>query len=206
MLDYKSKYRELKAKMIESTDLAYRLGFEDGSKQAQQQAMQDQMMQMQQAQMAAQQQIDPATGQPIPQDPNAMGGQPGMGAAPGGMPMDPMAAAGGQPPMMDPNMGAMGGDPGMDQGNPSELDSYINELEGLVSKGQKPNVTDLRKTVTELANLRKAQKAKVKDNESAITASQKKLVNGILKKWETESKMTSENLENVLKESGIKIK
>ena len=45
MLDYKAKYKELKAKMIESTDLTYRLGMADGMKLAQQQAQQAQKTQ-----------------------------------------------------------------------------------------------------------------------------------------------------------------
>lgn len=182
--------------MIESTDLAYRLGMADGLKQGAMQAQQQQMAQMQQAMM--QPQIDPATGQPIP------GGQPGMDPmAQGGAPMDPS--------MMDPNAMAAGMDPNamgtqdLEPGAANEMDQYIEELESLVAKGEKPSVIDIRKRVEAITNLRKSQKAKMKQNQPAVTAAQKKLVNGILAKWEKETKVTSENLEDVLKESGLKL-
>lgn len=202
MLDYKAKYKELKAKMIEATDLAYRLGMADGLKQGAMQAQQQQMAQMQQAMM--QPQIDPATGQPI------QGGQPpmdpSMGGAPGGMPMDP--GMGGQPPMdpsmMDPNA-EMGGSQDLEPGAQGEMDQYIQELEDLVSKGEKPSVVEVRKRVEAITSLRKSQKAKMKSNQPQVITAQKKLVNGILKKWETETKVTAENLEDVLKETGLKI-
>lgn len=208
-LDYKSKYKELRAKMLESTDVAYRLGYADGLKQGSQDAQMQQMQQMQQAMM--QPQIDPATGQPI------QGGQPGMEGQMGGQPgqpgMDPVAQGGaggvdpmtGQP-MVDQGMMQQPGEEGdMGQGEQSELDQYIQELEGLVAKGEKPTVMDLRKKVTELANLRKSQKMKVKNNQKEVASSQKKLVDNILKKWEKESTATSENLEDLLKEQGLKL-
>jgi hypothetical protein len=189
--------------MIEATDLAYRLGMADGLKQGQMQAQQAQMQQMQQAMM--QPQIDPATGQPIP------GGQPGMDPAMGGQPgMDPMAGGAPMDPSMDPAMAAgmdpnaMGGQD-LEPGAQSEMDQYINELEELVAKGEKPSVIEVRKRVEAITNLRKSQKAKMKQNQPAVTAAQKKLVNGILAKWEKETKVTSENLEDVLKESGLKL-
>jgi flagellar biosynthesis/type III secretory pathway protein FliH len=37
-LDYKAKYKELKSQLLRSTDVAYRLGYEQGMKEAQQQA------------------------------------------------------------------------------------------------------------------------------------------------------------------------
>lgn len=204
--DYKSKFKEMRAKLLESTDMAYRLGFEDGLKQAatENAQMQVQQMQQQMAGMQGQQidpatgqpiqdpnqQIDPATGQPMQQDPNAMGGQPPMG--PDGM------------PMQDPSM--MQGQPMEEEGGPqTELDGYINELEELVSKGQKPTVTDLRKAVTALADLRKSQKMRMKINKPKEISAQKSMVDNILKKWEKESKLTADNLEDKIRTEGLKL-
>lgn len=189
-LDYRAKYKELKAKLIESTDVAYRLGFEAGLKQA----MQDQaQMQIQQAQQQAMQmQAMMGGGQEMsPEQQAQMQDSGDMPASEAQMPM--------QDQMQDMEM--------QDEqaGSGSELDQYINELEGLVAKGQKPNVLDLRKVVTELADLRKNQKAKMKENKPQVISAQKKLVDNILKKWELESKMTVDNLEDTIKEFGLKL-
>lgn len=69
-IDYKDKYLDLRDKFLKSTDVAFRLGYEQGLKDAQQQ--QAQMQVQQQQQMAQMQQMgqqqDPNAGQP--QDPN----------------------------------------------------------------------------------------------------------------------------------------
>ena len=93
----------------------------------------------------------------------------------------------------------------MAPGQATELDQYINELEELVAKGEKPTVTDLRKTVTALADLRKSQKLKMKENKPAVISAQKSMVDNILKKWESELKLTSENLEERIKKEGLKL-
>lgn len=179
-LDYKSKYKEMRMKLLESTDMAYRLGYEAGMREAQTQAMGQQLEQANAQMMQAQQ---------------------GMQMDENGNPIDPS--------MQDPNAQVMQ-DPSMQgqEASPeqmSELDRHINELEQLVAKGQKPTVMDLRKTVNELSNLRKSQKTKVKENVEEIASSQKKLVDGILSKWEKEAKMTSQNIEHVISTQGLKL-
>ena len=65
-IDYKKKYMDLRAQMVSSMDLAFRMGYEQGSKEAQMQAMQQQMAAQQQMeqQMAAQQGQPGANQQP----------------------------------------------------------------------------------------------------------------------------------------------
>lgn len=195
-LDYKAKYKELKAQMLRSTDLAYRLGYEQGTKDAQMENMQMQMQQQQQmmAQQAAMAQgAQPGQeGQPMSEEEAAMQQE-------GAMPMEGEEEG--------PEMAQAPVDEGeeMEPGQVSELDNYINELESLVAKGEKPSVVELRKRVTDLANLRKSQKAKMKANRPQIVSAQKKLVDSILKKWENESKMTAENLENLINTEGLKL-
>lgn len=193
MLDYKQKYKEIKTKLIESTDVAYRLGFEAGLKQATQDQMQMQVQQAQQAQM----QMQAAMQGGNPQDPNAQaGGVPQEGAPMG---MEDQGGMGFEQPAGE------GEEPELAAGEVGELDQYINELENLVAKGEKPSVIEMRNKVTKLAELRKNQKAKMKANKPQVVSAQKKLVDNILSKWEKESKMTSENLEDIVKEHGIKL-
>jgi hypothetical protein len=190
-MDYKAKYKEMRAQLIKSSDLAFRLGYEQGMKDAQVENMQMQMEQ--QAQQMAQQAA------------MMQGGQPGQE----GQPMSEEEAA------MQEQGGAPQDEQGMEQaqmeeeqemepGQGTELDNHINELESLVAKGEKPTVTDLRKAVEALSNVRKNQKAKMKANKPAVATAQKKLVDNILGKWERESKMTAENLEELIATEGLK--
>ena len=188
-VDYKQKYLDLRSKFAKTTDRYYRTGYEAGMKEGQMAAQQEQM-QMQQQQEMMEQGIDPETGQPIeggPQiDPET--GEPIEG---GGEQMDPA--------MMEEGMeGEEGG---------SELDQHINELESLVAKGEKPKVTDLRKAIQALSNVRKNNKNQLKSNHKEVTVSkQKNLVDNMLKKWESESKESvMDNLEEIVNKEGIKL-
>lgn len=182
-IDYKQKYLSLKAEFIAATDLSYRLGMQKGLEQGQQQAQAQQLADMQAKEAAMNGQIDPATGQPI--DPNAQGGAPGQ----------PMP---GQDPAGDPNLMAQDG---MDDGsNGEELDSHIAELEGLVAKGEKPSIPELRKKLTELKDLRKAQKNKVTNGTKAVNT-QKKFINNILAKWEQDVNEVKSDISQVVQEA-----
>jgi len=193
--DWKVKYLDIRAKLKEATDVAYRLGMEAGLKQGAQQA---QMQAMQQQQQMQQQMMQ--------------GGQPGAEGDPsqGGMP--PGADQGGMPPGMEgggDEQGMEGGAPPPeemgDAGGGSELDGHIAELEGLVSKGEKPTVLQIRKAVESIAALRKSQKNVWQKKMDKIIPAQKSVVDSILKKWENEAKKPSENIEALIKQHGLKI-
>jgi len=192
-MDYKAKYKEMRAQLIKSSDLAFRLGYEQGMKDAQVENMQMQMQQQaeQMAQQAAMMQGGQPgqEGQPMSEEEAAMQEQGGMPQDEQGMEQAPMEEEGQE----------------MEPGQMTELDSHINELENLVQKGEKPSVVELRKKVTDLSNLRKSQKAKVRSNKPQVASAQKKLVDGILKKWESESKMTAENLEELILKDGLRL-
>ena len=178
-VDYKMKYIDLRAKFMKTADRMYRLGKEDGLKEGQLQAQQQQMEQAAQEEAMMNGQVDPQTGQPMPPQE-------------GEMPMD------GQPPEgME-----------MDQAQGSELDQRIGELESLVAKGEKPKVTDLRKVILELAGLRKSQKQLKPNHKKVVVSKQKDLVDGVLKKWEKEanSKSVTDNLEDIISAEGINLK
>lgn len=194
--DWKTKYMDIRAKLKSATDVAYRLGYEKGMKDGTQAAQMQAMAQQQQAQ--AQMMGGAAAGGDPSQDPSMQGGDPSMQ---GGDPsQDPSM-------MQDPTAG--GDDQGMeaeaDAGGGSELDQHIDELQGLVAKGEKPSVLDIRKAVTAIAGIRKAQKNAWTKKIDKIVPEQKKFVNNILKKWEKEAEQPSVGLEEIIKEHGIKI-
>lgn len=197
-VDYKIKYLDLRAKFMKTAERMYRLGKEDGLKEGQLQAQQQQMQQQaEQAAMAAQggmpgqePQVDPQTGEPLPPQ---EGGMPGQEMAPEDMSPEEMAQ------MQEEQMG---------EEQASELDQRINELEELVAKGEKPKVTDLRKAVMDLSDLRKNQKSMKPNHKKVISTKQKSLVDNILKKWEKEAnkESTDKNLDKIIGSEDLEIK
>ncbi len=186
--DYKQKYIEMRHKLIESVDVAWRDGYEQGAKDAQMQAQQQQMEA--QAQQAAQQAAMMGGAQPGQEgDPNAQ--------------MSPeeeqmmMEQGGGQEPMPGQEMPM--------EGESTELDSKLAELQDLVSKGEKPKVLDLRKIVNELATVRKSQIENFKNKNKKVETAQRSLVKNILKKWSDESKSVTDDLEKILATDGLKL-
>jgi hypothetical protein len=125
MIDYKQKYTELRAKFIESTDVAFRLGYEQGYNEGQN----DQMKMTQQ-----QPQIDPNTGLPIE--------QPGQ--------QEQMDSMGQQQPQISSDMNIMDGQQGseLDQ-HINELESLVakGEKPTIVSlRNVITKISDLRKS------------------------------------------------------------
>jgi len=194
--DWRTKYMDIRAKLKEATDVAWRLGYErgmkDGTQAAQMQAM-AQQQQQQAAMMGGAPGGDPSMGGDPSQDPSMQGGDPSMGGAPGGEDQGMEGAAPGAEEME----GADGGG--------SELDQHINELQGLVSKGEKPTVLSIRRAVEALAGIRKTQKNNWAKKAEKIIPAQKKVVDNILAKWEKEAKKPSEGLEDIIKQHGLKL-
>ena len=188
-VDYKMKYLDLRSKFMKTAERFYRLGKEDGLKEGQMQAQQQQMEMQAQQEAMMNGQVDPETGEPIAPE---QGGMPGEE-------MSPEEQAAMEEQGMAPE--------DMSEEEGSELDSKINELEQLVQKGEKPKVTELRKAVEEITNLRKSQKKLKPNHKKVVTSKQKDFVDGILKKWETEAndEKIMDNLENMIESEGIKI-
>jgi hypothetical protein len=207
-IEYKDKYLELRHKYMADLDMAFRLGFEAGAQQAQQQQAVD--AQAQQAQMGGN------PGMPIE------GGaeQDGSGQHVGGTPGKPTenAAQEGQP---------MNGS----SGNGSEIDQHINKLQGMMGKGHSP---EIQKTISDIINLRKAEKEglEFQKSQSAITGIvkalhkpafkmsiqanhnmddsakkaltlQHKIVNDVMEKWEKEEEAASKDIKNILNIEGL---
>lgn len=203
-VDYKQKYIDLRSKLIESKDVAYRLGYEQGMKEGQQAAQQEMMQQQMMMQQQQQQQM--------------MGGGEEQGGGPvdeQGQPILDQGAGGGQEGMPQEGMPQEGmpqegmPDEGASQEAQSELDNHISELESLVAKGEKPSVLSMRKAVVALSNLRKSQKSKAKHKpqKPKVVTAQKKLVDSIINSWnkDTSSDSIMGELEGIIKQHGIKI-
>ncbi len=193
---YKQKYTSLKQRYQTDLDAAFRLGYEKGAQEAQMEAQMQQLQQQAEAQQAAAQQAA------------AMGGQPAPDAA-GGQEMSPeeqamIEAQGGQQQPSEEEMAAQQASP-EEMAQQGELDSKIEELEGLLSKGEKPKILDLRKAVQELASIRKNQMQKINKKTEKVETKQRSIVKNILKKWQDDSKSVTTDLEKILETDGLKL-
>lgn len=222
-VNYKDKYLQLKQRFMESVDVAFRLGFEQGTQAAQMQQMQEQQQQIadqqaQQAQMAAN------GGQPgQPGQDDGMGGDPSQGnptqgGAPGAQIQDDSRGVGQQ-------TGAAGGMGG------SELDQHIGELEGLMAKSEYGSQdwevlhkqisicksaklqADMKKNEILIksigTNLRKPLKLNPRANHNmahpakAALSLQQQIVGGIMDTWEKEEKGLPTEISKILATEGL---
>lgn len=190
---------------MESVDTAFRLGFEQGAVQSQQ----DQAMQQQQQS----QEMEQAQAGGIGQGNGAEGSQPGAEQ------------------MANPNGGAVGADMSPDSENPggSELDQHIAKLESMLKSETVPSPADLMLLTGKIQGLRKAmiQATEMKKSQMAIPAiakalhkpsfklgvqashnmnssakqavgMQEKIVTDIMKSWADEEKRATSDIQKLL--------
>lgn len=204
---------------MESVDVAFRLGYEQGAQQAQMQQMQEQQQQIadqqaQEAQMAANG-MGP-DGQP---QPGQEGGQPGQ---PGAQIQDDSRGVGQQAQ----------GTGGMQAGG-SELDQHIGELEGLMAKAEygTENWEVLKKSLDGLKNIKvsfdlKKNEALIKsigenlrkkkplvlnprakhnlgEPQKAALSLQHKIVGDIMDTWDKEAKGIPTQITEILQSEGL---
>lgn len=160
-IDYKRKYEELKARYIQSLDLAFRSGYEQGFNESKNQQNSQQL-------------------EPLPSTPENMD-----------RPMNP-------------------------ESDSDELDQAIAKLENLVNKSE-PSADDLKKSIDLIKNehmhkkmLKKTKslnaldkvsnsyKVNLPENSKAAVAMQQKVVEDILRKWETEESKISKDITQFL--------
>lgn len=207
-INYKMKYMELKMKFMESVDAAFRMGFEQGSVQAQQ----DQMMQQQQAQQEAAQ----------------TGGQSGFGEGQGSK-----GSPAGAEQMANPNGGGIEDVPDSENPAGTELDQHIAKLESMLGKSEN-SPEDLKKAVEGIktfsaqvkmnSEMKKSQMAipaiakalhrpafkigvqashNMNDNAKRAVGMQEKIVTDIMKSWEDEEKRAASNIQKILSVEGL---
>ena len=188
-IDYKTKYLDIRKKLLSATDVAYRCAFEEGLRKGAQQAQMEQM-QMQIEQMAQQQMAQ--------QQAMMGGGAPGAeGEAPPQEEMSPEE----QQAMEEQGMAPEGeAEQEMPPEQSSELDAGIAELEGLVSKGEKPKVRDIRKVVDRLSDIRKAARIKNDNKAKQNNNAQTQFVKNIINKWEKDTKKEYSDIDNLIQE------
>jgi hypothetical protein len=148
--NYKQKYMERRAKYMNAVDVAFRLGFEEGSKQSQV----DQANQQMQDANAKEQAMAGAQ----PGAPGAEGGKPNNNGAAGtpdqGTSPDKSGAPSVQPNPIEPvPQASPTGAPMKESENPegSELDQYIAKLESMLNKGE-AQPEDMKKSLEEIKN------------------------------------------------------
>ena len=182
--EWKQKYYDLRSRYMNAIDLAFRLGVEQGLKEAEMQNMQ---MQLQQAQEQA------AAAAQMPPEADMPGGEalpPDQMPPEGGLEADapPEGEVGPEGEMLDEEM------MGEEEGGEDELDQSIDELESYVRKGETPTLEKLAKSIHRV----KDTKQKV-DTQKSLNQN-RKIVDGILKKWENESKKKTDSILDIINE------
>lgn len=206
--DYKQKYLELRTRYLSDLDVSFRLGFEAGAQQAQQQqALDTEAKANEQAMAQAQGQPGQQPGEGAPE------GQPGQGEQPDG-----------QPPqgIPDASAGGVGG---------SELDQHIGKLESMLGSDSDP---EIKKSLEAILSIRKAEKFAVdmkksqdaingitkalhkpnfklgvqashnlNDSSKKAVSMQHKIVNDIMKSWGKEEEKAKNSIESILNIDGL---
>lgn len=217
-INWKSKYTELKSKYMESVDMAFRLGFEEGSKSA----SQDQAMMQQQQNAAAM--PGGANGGQSPDTTQANGP-----SQPGDETSAPMP--GGATPKEAPQPAV----PMAESEHPdgSELDQHIAKLESMLKSETPPNPADLILLTEQIRGAQKKMSEKVKfdremkksqdaipgiikalhkpaykigvqaqhnlsSNAKNAVSMQEKIVTDIMQKWEQEENQAGKDIMAVL--------
>lgn len=202
--NWKSKYQDLKMKFMNAVDTSFRIGYEQGAKEAQAQAQADQAAQAQaQAQQAQQQ---------------GMPGEEGEGQeeaqSQGDAPQDGNAPAPGGPPQA---------------GGGSELDQHINTLESMVAKSELSagDLQEIKKSLDGLKAIQqdKLAKAAIKDiakalnrpnkvwspqakanlnpSAKAAVSMQERVITDVMKSWDEEATRAGKDILSVLASEGI---
>lgn len=212
-INYKMKYQSLKGKFMSSVDMAFRLGYEAGAKDAQvEQAAQAQ-------QQAAEQE--------------AQMGQDPQGGSEGGWQGEEVSQADPSSSPNAPGAESAGGAPMQESEHPdgSELDQHINMLESMLAKGEEAvDSQDLRKALDQIKSFKQAAVAKknIKGIAKALKkpvakkvfalgkgaqnlspvqknalSMQESIVSDIMKSWEKEEQTASKSILETLKIEGL---
>jgi hypothetical protein len=175
-IDYKSRYDDLKIKFIRAMEVAKRMGYVQGYKDAQLASLQQQVQQM--------------SAQPSP-----MTGAAPMQGAPDSFGNQPIQDGPEQLPMNNENI-----EPG------SDLDQSINELESLVTKHEISDaaIATLQKAINNFKALPSRVSKNLSPKEIQTNTIQKKIVDDILKKWDDETAHSANRLLNIIETEGNK--
>jgi hypothetical protein len=186
-IDYKQKYQELKAKYMESVDQAFRLGYEDGMKQATQDAAQQQMQQSMQPGMDEQ-------GQQVDEQGNPIEGQPQDQSE------------------LDQHISQLESLLENKEANPEEIQKTLHSLKSF--RKSQLEAIELKKSaqaIPEIAkNLHKPQfkmnvqaSSNLSDSSKKAITMQHKIVSDIMSKWEKQEAEASKEIKKAISIEGL---
>jgi len=187
---YKKKYAELKAKWMESVDLAFRLGLEQGMQQAQLESMQqEQAMQAQQQEVAA-----------------AQGGQPGQ---PGQNPEEQAAPQ--ENPMgseLDQHLNELESMLGKSEISPDDLKKAINSVKSLKQTIELKKSAQAIKGIAAVLHkpafkMGKQATHQLDDNAKRTLTLQEQIVNDVFKSWDTKEQKATNGIQQILEIEGL---
>ena len=213
-IDWKAKYKELKARYLESMDMSFRLGYEKGGSDAQIQQAQTQMQEAQQMQAQAQQsqmQMQAQQPQPGQEDPNAEMPQDQM--PPEMEQQDPNAPM--SPDMQPEDPNAPMSPDGMQPDQGQDFDQSIAELEDLVSKSEGEAKNILTKSLVVMKDMSLQSKLKkmhalparaaanLSPQDKKALSIQEGIIDNMMKKWDEESVKTTAIILRNIEASGL---
>lgn len=170
-VDYKKKYLDLRSKFISSLDVAFRLGYEQASKEAAIQQAQTQMQQMaQQQQMMAQQQTMPsgADQQMLDQQPEE------------GQPQGDQEGAGDQ---VDDYI--------------AQIENLVNKTEN-VPEDLKKAIQGIKAVKTK-PNFSFSYTHNLPEHQKKVLTKQEEIVESLMKKWDEEAKNAANDIIKTVK-------
>lgn len=203
VVNWKAKYMELKSKFMESVDVAFRLGFEQGAQQAKQDNVMQQQQQQQDLAMAEAQGMNTGPGGPSGFGGDEQSANPGSEGPGATMPAGPGKG------IEQPDSANPGG---------SELDQHIEKLESMLGQPGSNNemikslvgdLKNLQKSISFKNEMRKSAQAipeiakalhkpkfkigvqashNMNQNAKNAVTMQHKIVEDIMEKWESEEK------------------
>lgn len=177
-IDYKKKYEDLKARFIESLDMAFRTGYEQGYSESQVQAQAEQAQMMQQQIM--QQQVPPG--------------------------MDAQAVPGQQAPQsqgseMDGLIGELEGLVNKSEVTSDDLKKSIQNIKDVAmfaSLSKKTKEIAMNKSLNKFSNFSNSYKINLSENSKQAITDQAKIVDNVLNKWEQEAQNSTRDIATIL--------
>lgn len=198
LVDYKSKYFDLKTKFQETVDLAWRLGFEQGAQQAQLDQANQQQAQADQMAMAA-------NGQPQPEQSSDEGETPEQPGQEQPQSQNPNGDE------LDQHIKKLESVLGKSEINPLELGDLKKTLSDIRSLQVQINLTKSLESIknTKMAPLKKSVSFSPKVEANLPTPAKKaldlqqKIITDMFAKWEKDEQKASSDISSILNGSGI---
>lgn len=198
--NWKAKYLDLRQKFMNAVDTSFRIGYEQGAKEAQAQAQADMAAQAQaQAQQAAQMGGQPGEegGEGAPGEEQPQGGEQSGGQAPGGSELDQHIAT--LESMVQKS-----------EFTAEDMASLKKSMESLKAAQQAKQAQAAIKSIAKALNrpnkvftMSPAAKANLSSQAKAAVSAQEQIVSDVMKSWEEEEKRAGKGILEVLASEGI---